>query len=327
MIKHTFNYRDFLSVIAVGILAVCFGGLLACAKTQPLKIAVQPWCGYQFMFLAQQEKMFRNNEIELIKTAGASESVAALKQGKVDGAALTLDEVLRLRDEGMRLSVVAILDISAGADVILAKPSITKPSDLKGKRIGIETTSLGAVFLSKLLEAGGLKPDEVTVIPIDEHHLAAWENLQLDAIQAYEPTLSQLESKGLARIFDSSKMPHLMMDVLAVRTEVAENKAASLRNLVASHFEELYEWNINPIDNNYHLAALMAIKPENVKSVYKGLDLPDAVYNRHYLIAPSTSLNQSANEVAAIMLREGMLKHPLSLDQLFVADYLPGENE
>lgn len=320
-----FNRRDFFRISTGLMAAISLAGLPACLKKRAIRIAVQPWCGYQFMFLARDEAWLDSDKVQLIETKIASESVSALKEGTVDGAALTLDEVLRLRDEGMRLSVVAIFDISAGADVVLAKPEITKPSELKGKRIGIESTSLGAVILSNLLAAGGLQRNEVTVVPMDENHLYAWEHENLDAIQAYAPTLAKLENMGLRSIFDSRQMPQTILDVLAVRTEAASEYSEGLRSLIAGHFHALQQWHSNPIDNAYHLAVRLGVKPDEVRGVYKGLDLPDALYNREYLVHPASLLNQSSTEIARIMHKEGMLKQQPVLEHLFVADYLPRE--
>lgn len=327
MIRQAYTRRDFIKLgvsLAAVTTAVIFS---ACGKRVPLKIAVQPWCGYQFIFLAEVEGWLPKEGLKLLRTTNASESVKLLKQGLADGAALTLDEVLLLRDQGMDLSVVAILDISAGADVLLAKPSIQNWSDVKGKRIGVETTSLGAVMLSKFLDAARLQRDDVTVVPINENHIAAWENNHLDIIQAYEPTLSQLQNKGLVPIFDSRNMPQTILDVLAVRTDIAERYADTLRGLIAGHFDALKFWRHNPFDAESHLSGLLGVKPEEVKRVYQGLDLPDALYNSEYLLPPATLLNQATKDVARIMTQAGMLKHPFKLDNLFVADYLPRTNE
>ena len=54
------------------------------------------------MFLARSEGWLPNEAIRLFETASASQSIAALAQGQVQAAALTLDEVLRARAEGKR---------------------------------------------------------------------------------------------------------------------------------------------------------------------------------------------------------------------------------
>jgi NitT/TauT family transport system substrate-binding protein len=320
----TLTRRNFLHIGAQAIVYTALGGLTACGPSQPLRIASEQWCGYQFMFLAQQEGWLPKSGLELRETGFASDSVAALKQGQVDGAALTLNEVLLLRDQGMPLSVVTVFDISAGADVVLAKPGISRLADLKGQRIGVEATSLGVVMLSKVLEAAGLQRSDVTVINMDEDHLAAWNSANMDAVLTYEPALSRLQKQqGLVSLYDSRKLPLVIVDVLVVRPEAAERHAEALRALIAGHFRALTQWRNNPIDTAYRLSARLGIKADEVKSVFKGLDLPDAAYNRKYLTAPAIELTQSVQAITRILTQEGLLKHPVNLDGLFVADYLP----
>lgn len=315
--------RNFLRIGAQAIAYTAVGGLNACSPSPPLRIASEKWCGYQFMFLAQQEGWLPKSGLELRETGFASDSVVALKQGQVDGAALTLNEVLLLRDQGMPLSVVTVFDFSAGADVVLAKPGISRLADLKGQRIGVETTSLGVIMLSKVLEAAGLQRSDVTVINMDEDHLAAWDSANMDAVLTYEPALSRLQKQGLVSLYDRRKLPLVIVDVLAVRTEAAERHAEALRGLIAGHFRALTQWRNNPIDTAYRLSARLGVKPDEVKSVFKGLDLPDAAYNRKYLTAPAVELTQSVQAITRILTQEGLLKRPLNLDRLFVADYLP----
>ena len=82
-----------------------------------------------------------------------------------------------------------------------------------------------------------------------------------------------------------------------------------------------------PIDTAYRMSARLGVKPEAVKTIFKGLDLPDALYNHRYLTAPAVEMTQSAKEVAHILTQEGIMKHPINLDHLILPDYLPREDE
>ena len=75
--------------------------------------------------------------VTVLATNSAPQSLDLLASGKIDGAGLTLDEVLRALERGIDLSIILVCDISAGADVLLARPGINTLSALKGRRIGI----------------------------------------------------------------------------------------------------------------------------------------------------------------------------------------------
>jgi NitT/TauT family transport system substrate-binding protein len=55
-----------------------------------------------------------------------SDSLQALAAGTVDGAGLTLDEAIGARAAGLDMKIVLVFDISTGADVLLARPEISR---------------------------------------------------------------------------------------------------------------------------------------------------------------------------------------------------------
>ena len=107
----------------------------------PISVASHVWVGYEPMFLARDKGWLNSQKVLLHETSSAIESLRALKEGKVQGAALTLDEMLCARADGVPLAMVLIFDISAGADMLVARPGIKTLADLKGQRIGYESSS------------------------------------------------------------------------------------------------------------------------------------------------------------------------------------------
>lgn len=299
-------------------------GVWACEQKKPLHIALHSWVGYQFVLLAEKEGLLPEKQIRLLKTSILSESARALAEGRVDGAALTLDEVLRLRDQGLNLSVVLVFNVSAGADALLAGPGIERLSEIKGKRLGVEASTLGAVMLAETLKAAGLAQSDVIVTPMDDNHYEAWKQGNMDGVFTYEPYLSMLENReGLRRIFDSRSIPQVILDVLAVRTDAAKKHPDALRQLVAGHFKALNQWRTNPIDTAYRLAPGLGVPPDRVRDSFKGLELPDTVYNRKYLTPPAKEMTRSAGEITDILRREGVLTGSFDVEGLFVPSYLP----
>lgn len=293
----------------------------------PLKIAIDPWVGYQFLFLAQIEGWLDGGDIELVRSKTVADSVAAIREGAVDGAALTLDEVLQLLDRGIDVKVLMVFDSSSGADALLVKPEITRFADLKGKRIAIENTSLGSFMLNKVLSTGGLVREDVEIVLMDFDHVQFWDTHKLDAIISYVPAINQLTAKGLVRLFDTRSIPGSIVDVLAVRTEAVQRNSGALRQLIAGHFLAVNFWRSNPFDANYRFSRHLGVEAGQVDDLFKYLDLPDAPYNRQYLSPPAQELKKTAQELTQIMLMNGQLKSPPKLDTLFLPDYLPGNLE
>ena len=314
--------RAFLRLGAAGLAAAAVP-LAGCGR-EPLRIALHPWPGYEFLRLAQGLGWVPESQVRLVRTANFVESVAAFESGGVDGVGVTLDEALRLRDRGHPVQVVLVFDVSVGADVLLARPEVETLADLRGRRIGVEPSTLGTVMLFEALQAGGLRRADVQVVDLPHDHYSGWASGELDALVTYEPSLGRLRAEGLVPLFDSRRLPQLIVDVLAVRPDAARRRADALRTLVDAHFRALRRWQVNPVDAGYRLAPLLRVAPEQVPAAYAGLDLPDALYNRRYLTAPAGELTRAAGELARVLVAERLIERAPDLEGLFSVDYLPG---
>lgn len=315
--------RGFLRLLArsMGLAAVL--SVTGCEPKRPLKIAAQMWPGYAFLFLARDNGLISAKHIDLIETDNLAHSARLLLEGRVDGAALTLDEVLHLLDQGVSLRVVTVLDSSAGGDAVLVKPEIENLAQLAGKRIGVENSTLGAIMFVKLLEAAGLQTQQIRKVDIGFNHFDEFQRHQLDAVITYSPNNLRFENIGMVNIFDSRRIPNVVIDVLAVRDDALQDNETAIIDLIAGHFQALELWKHQPIDTVYGLAKLLRIKSSEVKTAYHGLDLPDVAYNRHLLAAPASELNTNSENIARIMQNDGALTRLPDFSQLFVADYLP----
>lgn len=298
--------------------------LTGCSQLPPLKIARHIWPGYEFLYFAEKAGFYDGTGVEFLDTNSASESMAALLSGEVDGAALTLDEVLLCLDKGADLTIALVFDISSGADVVVSKPEINTIQQLKGKRIGVEVTALGNLILSKLLDQAGLVNDDVTVVfSTIDHHMTSWEKGDLDAIITYEPVASQLIKKGGKRLFDSRKMPDTIFDVLAVRTERIFSDQKRVCDVINGHFYGLDAFIKNPVDTAYRLAERMNLNGSEVLSAYHGLNLPTSTAN-HQLLAKDGRIKKVAHELSELMLQQQMLSKPVKLDKLTTTVCLSG---
>ena len=312
--------RRFLKAASAVYFASWIGGLNGCGASDPLKIASHVWPGYEFLFLARSMGWLKPEDTLLLETKNASESLEHLVSGKVHGAALTLDETLRVLQQGVPICVVLLFDVSSGADALLVKPEIKSLADLKGVRIGVETTAVGALMLNKILAKAGLLSSDLDLVHVSiDDHLRSWQNHDLDALITYEPTATKIEQSGAVRLFDSREIPNTIFDVLAVRRDVVQQYKRQLQTLIASHFRAQWAWRTNPIDTAYRLAKRLDAQAGDIQLLFRGLQLPDLVYNRHMLGGPASDLIALSKEVSALIDMNPSL---ISAD-LFDAAYLP----
>jgi len=319
--------RDLLRMLAA---ACLFPGLYACRghAVRPLRLAIHTWPGYEPLFLARSMGWIDANETAIAESRSASASLQLLARGEVDAAALTLDEVLRARAAGTELTVVLVFDISAGADRLLAKPAIRTLSDLAGKRIGVEEGALGALMLAQALRRGGLDATQVHQVALTiDRHLAAWRSGEVDALVCYEPVASQLENLGAHSLFDSRQIPEMVVDVLAVRSQIVAGGeySAALGSLIAAHFRALEHLHVSPDDYSYRVAGHLGLEPDQVLAAYKGLLLPDPDYNRRLLAGPTPVLLHRARSISDELVRTRLLPQPDLLHRLIDGSFLPRE--
>jgi len=259
-----------LASASIGTLGMTGG----CEKRDHSRIGAHTWIGYEPLFLAKQSHRLPKN-MALVSGQNAADSMQGLLSGQLDGAALTLDEVIKVRAEAIPLTVVLVFDISAGADQVIARPAITTPAKLKGKRLAYEATALGELMLSKLLTHANLEAADLTLVPLaPNEQLAAWRAQSIDAAITYEPTASKLLDAGGQLIFDSRQLPETIMDVLAVRTDRMEAFADNLRDLIRVHFQMLDRLQTNPGDTLYQIATRQNVSLTHVRSALSGVILP-----------------------------------------------------
>jgi len=313
--------RRFLSASA-GVILGCLPG---CSSREPLlRIASHDWLGYQPLFLARDLGFLDEEGARLVEMPSASYSLQALSAGNVDGAALTLDEVLSARADGLDLRVVLVFDVSDGADVLMVRPGIESLRELAGRRVGVESSAVGALMLSEVLLAAGLAPTSVELVPLTaDRHESAFASGQVDAVVTYEPMATRLLQAGARRLFDSKAIPGRIVDVLAVRADALAASPRALTGLLAAYFRALGHLHQHPEDGVRRVAARLELPPGAVQSSLGGLRLPDLAANRRWLEGQPCPLEQSAERLEKVMRSARLLSRPVRFEGLCAPDFLP----
>jgi len=120
--------------ITVLFLTSCIGNA---SYAEPLRVGTTLWPGYEPLYLAQEIKAYKE-DIRMIHYPSTSEVLRAFKNHIVEAAALTLDEVVLLAESQIPVQIILVLDISEGADVIMAKPELKNMQGLVGAKVAVE---------------------------------------------------------------------------------------------------------------------------------------------------------------------------------------------
>lgn len=171
---------------------------------------------------------------------------ANLKSGEWDVLATTLDGFARQSDPAIG-AITAVIDESAGADKLVAKPEITTINALKSQRIAFSQGSVGEYFLYYALSLAGLGPQDVQLVPqaAVADAVKAYTSGQADAVSAWVPDVQEAEAAGAKTIIASDKL-RAILDVLISSRPAIENKTEALQAFHDAWYEALKQMTDTP---------------------------------------------------------------------------------
>lgn len=309
-------------MLAVGFCVSLFFclSLVGCAQPQvpPLRMGSTLWPGFEAFFVARERQFWREDQIKLLEYTSTSELTRAFRNGTVDGGLLTLDEALRLAEDQQDIRILLVTDISNGADVMVANVKFRSVQELKGHRVGAETTGLGAYMLTRALELGGLKPEDVEIVSLEfSEQQSAFERGEIDAVVTYEPVATKLKNGGARQIFDSTRIPGEVVDVLVVRNSYLNSAPDNVRLLVESFYRAQRYAQEQPDDFVRIAAAREGVTPEEFRQSMTLLRLPDAKAGPAMLAGAPSVLQKQATSLAEVMRQRNLLIRPVDIAAMF----------
>lgn len=309
---------------------ILLAGLFSCSSEQqsPLRVGTNIWPGYEPFYLARELGYYEQKPIHLVELKSATEVIHAIRNNTIEAAALTLDEALLLLESRVEIYIIAVLDFSNGGDVVLSKPGINTLQQLKGKRIAVEHSALGALMLNAMLHQAALSINDVVSVPktVDEH-VSAYRKNEVDAVVTFEPYRSVLLAEGAHLLFDSSAIPEQIIDVLVIRKDALKNKTQSIEKLLQGFFKAVHYLGEKPLDAAKRMASRLNLRPEEVLASYDGLIMPTLQENISLFKDKPSQLDQTTQALLKLMLEEKLIDHSVlpyvDLNDLFNPQWLP----
>ena len=306
-IRHTPVRRVKAGIIA---LVLGVGALTGCEKSPPpaLRIGVVEWLGQQPLALAAERGWFAGAPVKLIDYPAGTQVQRALRNGVIEAAVVTLDEMILLSQSVPDILTVLVLDISHGCDVVLARSPIAAMSGLRGKRIGYESQAVGSFVLARALDRSGLRPEDVTLVPLpSDQHEKSFRSGEVDAIVTFEPAASRLADVGGHVVWDSSDAPGEILDLLVVRKSYLDAHPAVVASVVEGWFKGCDFLQANPAEAHAWIASRLHLTSTQVEAASGGLRFPCRSDNRLLLGGPSPGLKATAVRVSRVMASHGLL--------------------
>ena len=283
--------------------------------------------------LVEEDKGFfkaKGIEMGFIPGAGGADAIRNLLTGQADVAFTDPASFFTAIDKGEKLR--AIYDIypqNIFNLVSLKSQNITKPSDLKGKRIGVYSLASGTrQNLQILLHQAGLTEADVTIVVTGLLNFLPLMQGQVDATAATDTGLLVGKQKGLGdvNVMEVKNYVNISSDFFVVREETYQQKKDVLKRFLQA-YRDSAEWMMRSpqeaaklavkftLDGQNEAANLEVIKMRNASSIssttqQKGLGAFDM-----------TVIQKGANAYKAF----GLIQRDVKVADVISQDLLPSK--
>jgi len=256
-------------------------------RVSPLTVGIATWPGFGPGFIAQKEGFFDGLDVQFAILDDFNARRAAFTSGQTQATVYTLDSLALEAPQGVPGEAVLILDESAGADAILARPEITKADDLIGKKVAYTRGSPSHFLLLYYLKQHKLSSQQIDMIGVDDPGRAgeALAGGSVDAAVTWEPNVTQLINAKKGHVLLSTKeTPGLIVDILVVSPELLRDRPDDVRKLVAGWLKAIDFIKQHPDQSNAIMARELKIPLQEFPGMVSGLHFADAARNRELLV-------------------------------------------
>src|SRR5688572_8633568 len=184
--------------------AVCVMWLAACGRepVPPIRIGTFPGPTSELVFLAQHRGWLPSSEYRLVEFINDGEVMRAFRNGSIEAAFISLDEVLSLAESGLDPVILFVTAESRGGDAIVSHPDVTSFADLRGRRVAVQVNSVSAYLLRRSLKAAGLSVQDLQIVNLPpDRHRAAFMRRDVDAVVTTEPVRTTILDLGGVELF------------------------------------------------------------------------------------------------------------------------------
>lgn len=178
--------------------------------------------------------------IKVVQLNDYVESINQYTAGQFDGCTMTNMDALTIPAAGgVDSTALIVSDYSNGNDGLVIKGEGKTLADLKGMRVNLVELSVSHYFLARALETAGMSERDVQVVNTsDADIIAAFATPNVQAVATWNPMLAEITAQpGVTQVFDSSKLPGEILDMMVVNTDTLNDNPDFGKALVGAWFE------------------------------------------------------------------------------------------
>jgi len=181
-------------------------------------------------------------KIKLTQVNEYVESINQYTAGSFDACVMTNMDMLTIPAAGGVDSTALIVgDFSNGNDGVVLKGKGKTLADIKGQKVNLVELSVSHYLLVRALSSAGMRERDIKVINTsDADIVAAFSAPATTAIVTWKPQLSAVLAQPNAQlVFDSSKIPGEIIDLMVVKSDVLNANPKLGKALIGAWYETL----------------------------------------------------------------------------------------
>ncbi len=298
-------------LLAIALVSLMISG---CSKASldTLRIAINLWPGYEPLYLARDLGYFDDTPIQIVEYGSNAERVRAYRNGEIEMTSSSMNTVLEIAQTNPDTRVFLIADFSAGADVVLAQPEIQDLQSLKGKKIGLEASTLGVFLLTRTLEQVNLSLSDVETVSLEiPEQEAEFSQKNVDAVVTYGSTRANLLAQGAKPLFDTSQLPGEIVDVLIGSEKLLKTHPQQMKVLGHAWFRAIDYLQENPQDAARRIAKRQGITPEQFLESLEGVRFIQLAENKQLLSKEDPTLVKGTQKLSQFLQESDLLKQKI----------------
>ncbi|MBU1191626.1 MAG: putative urea ABC transporter substrate-binding protein [Gammaproteobacteria bacterium] len=181
-------------------------------------------------------------DIEVVQINDYIESINQYTAGAYDGCVMTNMDALTIPAAGGVDSTALIVgDFSNGNDGVVMKGS-SDLAAIKGQKVNLVELSVSHYLLARALDSVNLQERDLTVVNTsDADMVAAASSADVTSLVTWKPQLAEIMGtvKGANLVFDSSKIPGEIIDLMVVNSATLEKHPELGKALVGAWYETM----------------------------------------------------------------------------------------
>lgn len=281
-------------------------------EQRPLTVGICLSPPHELAMLARESGFFRDAgvDVRLVEFEDLSDAQRAFEQGRLDGLATSLVDVLVTRHSSPRdLRAMRVIAVSEGADALLAPKALHSVAALRGRRVGVEIASLGHFVLARALQKSGMVLSDVVAVSMAQHAMeSALLAGEVSAVVSCSPHAQALRADPRWHaLFTSREIPQEVIHVYAFDRQAITARSGEVRAFFRAVDRAFHRWSAEPLASCRAMAMRGHLGPDAFcASLQDGLRMVPPSGQVDYL-GPAMGLGAAVDKVQRTLADSGLI--------------------